>query len=107
MKILQKSVLVLSASFLVVMASCNKQTVSPSSLYTPTTADTSAYATLLELQQGRSLYINKCNACHDLYAPESYTPSTWRGIMGSMAPKTNMTSVETQNVTKYVSKGKQ
>jgi len=98
--------IVLSTISIFFIVSCSKQTVNPSSLYTPTAKDTTATASLLDLQQGRTLYISNCNSCHDLYAPEAYSASQWRSIMNNMAPNTNMNSTEVSKVTKYVTKGK-
>lgn len=86
--------------------SCTKNLGGSSSLYTPSTANVTATATLVELQQGRTLYMNNCNSCHSLYSPDSYSPSQWKSIMGSMAPRTGMSASEILLVTKYVCMGK-
>lgn len=98
---------ILSVIILILIGSCTKNTSDTSSLYTPTSADVTANATLQELQQGRTLYINNCGRCHGLYPPENYSSMQWKSIMGSMAPKTGMSTSEIQLVTKYVCKGKQ
>lgn len=87
--------------------SCKKDLGGSGSLYSPTTANVTSTATLAELQQGRTLYLNNCNSCHSLYMPESYSPAQWKSVMGSMAPRTRMSASEIQLVTKYVSMGKQ
>jgi mono/diheme cytochrome c family protein len=94
-------------SLLALLASCSKSTSATSSLYTPTSANVTPNATLLELQQGRSLYISNCNSCHALVSPDDYTPAQWKSILSSMAPRTTMSSSEILLVTKYVSKGQQ
>jgi mono/diheme cytochrome c family protein len=76
-----------------------------SSLYVPASGDATANATLQELTQGRALYISNCNACHQLYNPDSYTPTQWRSIVSSMGPRTSMSSSEIQLVTKYLTRG--
>jgi mono/diheme cytochrome c family protein len=86
-------------------AGCTKKGGDTSSLYTPTSADVTANATLTELQQGRSLYIDNCNSCHGLYNPDSNTPSQWRSILNSMSPRTGMSASEVQLVTKYLTRG--
>ena len=92
---------------LFLIGSCKKDLGSTgSSLYTPTSADATTKATLAELQQGYSLYISNCGSCHSLYVPESFTPSQWTSVLGSMAPKTQLSSSQIQLVYKYVSKGK-
>ena len=87
---------------------CKKDaTVSSDSLYTPTLANVTANATLQELQEGRTLYINNCSVCHQPYLPESYSPTQWKSILTTMSPRTGMSSSDLLLVTKYVCKGNQ
>jgi hypothetical protein len=94
----------LGAVLVIFLAGCSKNNTS-GSLYTPTSADATTTATLADLQQGRTLYINNCNSCHSLYSPDSYTASQWKSIMSNMGPKTNMSSSQILLVTKYVTRG--
>ena len=84
--------------------SCDKTNPS-SGLYVPTETDATQNATLEELQQGRELYIDNCANCHQLYAPDDFSPTRWNSIMASMAPKTSMTQSETDLALKYVTRG--
>jgi hypothetical protein len=103
--IFKMALFVLLAAF---WGGCKKDsTVGSGSLYTPTAANVTANATLEELQQGRTLYINYCGNCHGLYNPESYTPMQWKSIMNNMGPKTGMSNSDLLLVTKYVCMGKQ
>jgi cytochrome c2 len=98
-------------SFLVILVAfiaCSKEnTNDTSNLYEPTNSDVTVNATLAELQQGRTLFINNCGACHSLYSPDSYSVTQWKSIISQMAPRTSMTSSQVTLVTKYVCKGKQ
>jgi hypothetical protein len=105
-KIKLRSLLAISVAILVLTLSCKKSDLGISSLYTPTTADITSTATLAELQQGRTLYINNCGSCHGLYSPDNYTSTQWNSIMSSMGPKTGMSVSDKQLVYKYVSRGK-
>jgi len=58
--------LLFSGVLFLFIQSCSKSSTDSSSLYTPTNADVTASATLLDLQQGRTLYINNCGRCHGL-----------------------------------------
>jgi hypothetical protein len=103
---IKKSLLVFGVvATLCLLSGCTKNSGNSSSLYVPTSSDVTATATLQELQQGRALYLSKCNDCHGLYSPDNYSFAQWKQIMSSMAPKTNMTSAQTQLVTKYVTRG--
>lgn len=89
---------------LVLILSCSKNTGS-NSLYIPTSADATSGATLDELSQGRTLYIANCNSCHNLYSPDSYSPTDWESIIANMGPRTGMTPPEIVLVSKYVTRG--
>jgi cytochrome c5 len=95
----------ISLAIAVLIWGCTKTTADTSSLYTPTSSDVTATATLQQLQQGRTLYLNNCNACHSLYSPDSFTPSQWKSILSAMAPRTSLNSADILLVTKYVTKG--
>jgi hypothetical protein len=91
-----------------VVVSCSKDsTNSSSSLYTPTGTDVTANATLDELLQGRTLYINHCGDCHGLYSPDGRTVSEWKSAIAVMGPRTSLTAAEITLVTKYLCRGKQ
>lgn len=98
--------LILVCVFGLGLASCSKQGTDTSNLYIPTPSDVTTTATLDELIQGRSLYIDNCGKCHGLYSPESFSSSQWKSVMSQMAPKTRMSAAEVSKVSKYVSKGK-
>ena len=106
-KIKNHFLLLFFVASLLLVGSCKKNLGSSGSLYTPTSADVTANATLAELQQGRTLYSNNCGSCHGLYMPEDYTPAQWKSVLSGMAPRTSMSASQVLLVTKYVSKGKQ
>lgn len=95
----------LFAALLIFSTGCSKSGSSGSSLYTPTSSDVTPTATLVDLQKGRTLYMNNCNACHALYSPDDYTPSQWKSIISNMGPRTGMSASDISLVTKYVSRG--
>jgi cytochrome c5 len=107
-----KTVIGISATALVFLVSCNKEseseTVSASSLYTPTTADTTANATLAELQQGKTIFLANCGSCHGYYSPESQSVSEWKEIVPDMSQNdAHISLADEALVLKYVTKGKQ
>ena len=91
---------------LLFFSSCKKDTIAPDSMYVPTVADATATATLAELQQGRTLYVNDCGSCHGLNSPDSYSASNWQGILANMAPRAGLSAANTTLVLKYVTRGK-
>lgn len=94
------------AGLLLLFAGCNKNSSGTGSLYTPTEADATTTATLADLQQGRTLYINNCGSCHSLYSPDDYNSTQWKSIITSMGPKTGLSASNILLVSKYVSRGK-
>jgi mono/diheme cytochrome c family protein len=87
--------------------SCSKDNkANTSGLYVPTQADTTATATLQELQQGRVLYIDNCAACHSLYSPDDYSASQWPQILSGMASRAGLSGSNTVLVKKYLTRGK-
>ncbi len=100
-----------SAILIIILAAlatgCSKDNkVSTNGLYVPTAADTTASATLQELQQGRALYIDHCAACHNLYSPDDFSASQWPQVLSSMAPRAGLSSANTLLVKKYLTKGR-
>ena len=85
--------------------SCTK--IPANNLYTPVSGDATANATLAELQEGRTLYINNCGKCHSLYSPDDFSVSTWKAIIPVMAPNTTLDGSQVILVTKYVTRGNQ
>lgn len=104
-KIKQYYLLIFSLTLFLLFSGCSKSNSTGSSLYTPTSSDVTSTASLADLQKGRTLYINNCNACHGLYSPDDYTPTQWKSIMGNMGPRTSMSTSDISLVTKYVSHG--
>ena len=98
----------LAITLFILITGCSKSKTNTdsSSVYTPTSADATPTATLSELQQGRTLFINNCGKCHAIYSPDSYTPTRWTAIMSMMGPNTTLSPSDIQLVTKYVTRGK-
>ena len=91
---------------LLLFTSCQKNTVVPdSSVYTPTATDATATATLAQLQQGRTLFVNNCGRCHGLPSPDSYSASNWNIILANMVPRAGLSTSDAALVSKYVRRG--
>lgn len=90
----------MAVSFLIVLiVGCSKNLSTTSdSLYVPTAADATANASLADLEAGRSIYINNCGKCHDLY-PITGVPSS---VIPGMASRAGLSATQTSQVTKYI-----
>jgi len=77
----------------------------------PTAADASRGSlhfpdvTLNELAQGRSLYLNRCGACHALKRPSELQPEQWQAEVGEMRAKNGvkLSDTEAQAIVRYLS----
>ena len=69
-------------------------------LLSPTEADLSnvedrfANASLAALNEGKSLYQEKCSVCHALKAPADYTDDQWSRLVPGMAKKAMKKDIE-------------
>lgn len=96
---------VLSLGILLLSSSCKKDAFLASVAYVPTSADVTPTATLAQLQQGRTLFVNNCESCHGLPSVDSYTASDWTYILASMVPNTTLSASDAALVAKYVKRG--
>jgi len=46
--------------------------------------------TLVELERGRSLYVERCSGCHRPYEPDTFAAGSWPGRVGDMAKRANL-----------------
>ena len=54
------------------------------------------------LTAGKTVYETKCIRCHAMKPLAAFTEPRWDAILKIMAPKANLTQVETQQVAAYV-----
>jgi len=84
---------------IIVSVSCS------SALYVPSESQQTTSASLLQLQEGRKLYVRKCGSCHTLYLPEKYTKLQWQQFLDEMQLKASIDNLEKEQILKYLSKG--
>jgi mono/diheme cytochrome c family protein len=91
---------ILAVAFLTILfVGCSKTLNSNAdSFYVPTVSDATASATLTDLQAGRSIYINSCGNCHNLY-PTANVPSS---VIPNMTARAGLSVTQTSQVTKYI-----
>lgn len=78
---------------IVFIISCTPKTVPAASVKT----HTAEY-----FAQGKTIYDNACQKCHDLPDPKDHSAQDWVGIMNSMAPKSHLTDEQHQMVYDYI-----
>ncbi|MDP2339246.1 MAG: hypothetical protein Q8N05_22865 [Bacteroidota bacterium] len=72
-------------------------------LYMPSMSDASRTGVSTDsLMIGRTLYINHCGSCHNLYLPEHFSQKHWLQEMPEMQNKAKITNNETLLISKFV-----
>jgi hypothetical protein len=57
-----------------------------------------------ELAEGRTLFVNNCPKCHDLYSPKDFNAEQWKPIMLSMQIKAKISDEEREKIYAYLTK---
>lgn len=73
-------------------------------LYIPKESARFSKSELREMQLGRAAYISKCGSCHTLVLPEKYNTKDWIIQVNRMLPKAHLTSLEEEQILKYLTK---
>jgi mono/diheme cytochrome c family protein len=55
-----------------------------------------------ELQEGRSLFVARCAACHRLPPPDAYGPERWPTFVDEMAARAQLTPPQATTVLRYL-----
>ena len=55
-----------------------------------------------ELEQGRSLFLQRCSSCHRPPAPDSHAPAEWPGEIAEMKERAHLTADEQVLIERYV-----
>lgn len=75
------------------MISCNE------TLYIPISNDTSEQSKLIA---GRTLYVQKCSSCHNLYLPERFSDEKWDKKLDTMQVRAKIDNSERQLIYHYI-----
>jgi cytochrome c1 len=59
-------------------------------------------STLTSLQEGRQLYVAKCDGCHSLPYVQDYSPAEWVDYMNEMSVEAKLSATEDALVRTYV-----
>jgi len=57
-----------------------------------------------ELVEGKTLFLNNCSKCHDLYSPKDFNAEQWKPIMLSMQKKAEISDEEREKIYAYLTK---
>jgi mono/diheme cytochrome c family protein len=58
--------------------------------------------TLEDLQRGRSLYVQRCSGCHNVYLPRAFPPEKWPGLVDEMAVKARLGPGDRDDVVRFL-----
>ena len=59
--------------------------------------------TIEDLTTGRSVYVQKCAGCHNLYRPAKYTPARWPDLVAKMSKRSKLAGEEQRLIASYLS----
>ena len=62
------------------------------------------FATVLnpELMEGKTLYENNCNKCHELYDTKAFSAEKWKPIVEDMRKKADLSEADGMKIFNYV-----
>jgi cytochrome c5 len=75
--------------------------------YTPTEAIANAHGSkIADLNAGRAVFIAHCDKCHKLPVADKHDAAGWQVTLSRMAPKAKLTSLESDQILRYLAAAK-
>ncbi len=57
------------------------------------------------LKEGRTLYVNNCSSCHQLYMPNQFNKTDWAYNLNEMQARANITNEQKDLIYSYLAQG--
>lgn len=92
----------LVGALLVLVGGCVSAITQPTAADLPRAQARWPAATLAELQEGRTLYVQKCAGCHHLYVPGAYSPDRWLGLVPEMQERAKLDDGQAERIARYL-----
>ena len=94
----------LLAVFSVIIYSCASKSSIPTEVAKKEEPKEVVVATVLtpELMEGKTLYENNCNKCHDLYDTKAFSAEKWKPIVEDMRKKARLSEADGMKIFNYV-----
>jgi cytochrome c5 len=83
----------------VVLYSCASKTVAVKPL---PINETKAVVSTEKLTEGKNLYENSCNRCHELYPATAFSKEDWKPIFIKMQPKAHLDDTQMASISDYI-----
>jgi cytochrome c5 len=99
---MNKLLLTSAIAFLLAACAAKKTTVAMTDADATRAAAKFPGATLLTLQQGKTMYEDNCGKCHGLKSPSAYNEEQWRKHVKRMAPKAKIDKPTEDLILQYV-----
>ena len=96
-----KTKLITIASVFILTLACSPKIQLPSEEKLPPPPETPMSP---ELVEGKTLFLNNCSKCHDLYSPKDFNAEQWKPIMLSMQKKAEISDEEREKIYAYLTK---
>jgi hypothetical protein len=68
----------------------------------PTVQELGATTEIVQLEEGRRIYIHNCTKCHNALRITRYTQQEWDGILPDMIRKSKLSSTQALHVRTYI-----
>jgi len=88
----------------VLIYSCASKSSIPTEVAKKEEPKTVVFATVLnpELMEGKTLYENNCNKCHELYDTKAFSAEKWKPIVEDMRKKAKLSETDGMKIFNYV-----
>lgn len=83
-------------------ACASSQLPQPTSVHAKRASATWPNVTVADLNQGRSLYVGRCGACHQLYEPGSYGEREWSHQLAEMRERAQLDDNQERLILQYL-----
>lgn len=104
-----KNKIVLIVGLTVIIYSCASKSNVPTEVAKKEEPKPIEFATVLnpELTEGKMLYENNCNKCHELFEPKRFTASQWSPIIYRMQKEAGISDSDREKIYNYLTANSQ
>lgn len=87
-----------------VVSACSPKVIQPEAPKVEDTPVVIEVPLTAELAEGKTLFVNNCAKCHDLYNAKDFNAEQWKPIMLSMQIKAKISDEEREKIYAYLTK---
>jgi hypothetical protein len=99
---MKQSVIIIFFASCLLLSGCAGSLPHPTANHVSVIAHKFPFTVLSQLEEGRTLYIQKCSGCHTLRLPSEFTEEKWGTIIQEMKMKAKLDEEESRKVLQYI-----